>query len=1637
MDSIARSSRYAPHLHSLMQAEPSQAYSDPIACSALLSSRYYVGSRIEMVTASGNTLRVWDLSKGECTRELSFHLDPVTCIAAAGQLVFSGGGKLLIGSDMVAGCQIPGAQFRHAAFVTCVDARRLLLPDGRTVVAVVSGTDAIGKRVRLWMSTEIRGLSSELSFSRIGMPSIGIHPGAVTCCQIWHSDVEGAANAVVPSPSAFHFFRITISRATDAQAVTLSKLRLLDSRGLAIPPSRVLDLTNGKPLEIDISKAADGGGVNWSIRPAAGIARQSSACSFGQCLLAVLELQFEQAVVSESVSWEMSEDEPPLRWSLYGSASWQQWYPLTEPIDAPPSQPKRIQKADRTVGSVGAAGNDDKNSSAGVSKGQAESGKQSGKQKTAAVVAYGPYPVLPWGDCSPVEAPHATEDYYHIPLLLSTCGTTIRVWSVCEDVQSSSHKGVCVAEIKAGNAPADQSTRAAESWHKEAHVGELTCCTVMRGSRVVTGSRDGTLKVWHPALKRCEATLRAESRVISCKAVTLRGSAHLGPERVALRSDQPHWHNQTFTIRHLTQLDQSPGGEQFISGAGDTPALVEPGEALFETLLWWLAPGSDGQVGLQCQRDGKMCSLGIVADKIAVIEGMRCDWVLKFDAHAVIRTHRRQQFGGGRGGGGAGDGNHGGSSVESWPLYSVVKPTRIYRSANATQPPIELAAGDALQLLGKHVLFQQSTWQQVFVVQGKNRNVNGWMVFDSVDLNGCLVPLKRTTTAAQICTPDGHKALAISNGQVCLESCAEIGDNGWWRLEEATPVEMVAAGIAEGGVKFWTQDFRAGPWVLNTSASKPTRHSCPNTSLGIIASDHAEGVSASMLAITCNSDTANNARPSDQPVAIWRLDESQEPNQRFDQTLAMNSWVPFATHNICRLHPLVVEDYVAGMIKYVDKGSGDGYEMTFADPSTTSLTTTDLLRTKAQFEGLFFQLISHLRLKPAVSSASRRSTNRVLEPANAFVRNAAKENSTDYLYWITRASTATGYPLTFVQDERLTLKDCRVGNVIRDASIAADQAGGIYIVEAVVPGSTSSSVRLDEGTVDVRKVNPDDSLANEVESGRDPANFIAPGFWEGFRPAEDFPMVIFMVFPFVPYNLAPLLSRAIGKLFGCMVALAGRLIGARASNRSNDGLTPKTAVSVRTAGTSLEDQQRELEWQKLLGSARKGSPVQACFVPLPDAAGPYRGSRMNYRRLLPFGSAHVDDGNDPTALSLLHACVEYSSAHPEDQHELFSMEVPEVIVQFKWMTYGSKHVYTSLRAYLWLVVAFSTFAVRTVRTGPFGEVGTTALDHCIVAVALCLTMWFVQGEVWSLAAQGWAQYLRDGWNWVDWACYTLVIYCLLAGYTFSLSTGWTSPGAPALALVELMLWGKVLYFLRAFEATGVYILTMVHIIRDIREFILIIALFILGFGFAFFVLFNESDAFNGEDVKYAYQSLSYALLSTFNMGVMGDFSMDMFHDQEHEGLLLGLFVTSVSTITVIMLNMLIALMSSTYERATEHSAAASKYQRAEILLDIEATMAPKQRCDPAYFPRYLHVLKQKHGTTQPTSYRGGQSETQHDAGESAVPGSSSLPDSASIGELLARVSARQEEQAAEMKRIGEMLEKLCAAHEGHTGDGGK
>lgn len=144
------------------------------------------------------------------------------------------------------------------------------------------------------------------------------------------------------------------------------------------------------------------------------------------------------------------------------------------------------------------------------------------------------------------------------------------------------------------------------------------------------------------------------------------------------------------------------------------------------------------------------------------------------------------------------------------------------------------------------------------------------------------------------------------------------------------------------------------------------------------------------------------------------------------------------------------------------------------------------------------------------------------------------------------------------------------------------------------------------------------------------------------------------------------------------------------------------------------------------------------------------------------------------------------------------------------------------------------------------------------------------------------------------------------------------------------------------------------------------------------------------------------MLVTDNMGVLGDFNMDAFWDQKQESWLLALFVLLTAIVQIVLLNLLIALMGSIYEKEQEHSSNHRRAERASMILgayvactltltffvhsfrtlrgdflslikyvcdfclvwcclcaEIEAKMSEEDRNSPDFFPEHLHVLREK------------------------------------------------------------------------------
>jgi hypothetical protein len=125
------------------------------------------------------------------------------------------------------------------------------------------------------------------------------------------------------------------------------------------------------------------------------------------------------------------------------------------------------------------------------------------------------------------------------------------------------------------------------------------------------------------------------------------------------------------------------------------------------------------------------------------------------------------------------------------------------------------------------------------------------------------------------------------------------------------------------------------------------------------------------------------------------------------------------------------------------------------------------------------------------------------------------------------------------------------------------------------------------------------------------------------------------------------------------------------------------------------------------------------------------------------------------------------------------------------------------------------------------------------------------------------------------------------------------------AVPQLLLWAKVLYFLRAFEETGVFTMMIVRICYNVRYFIVIMAIMILGFTFTFYIMFNESDRLYVSERSGAYENIFMSIISTYNMGVLGDFNMDAFFHQEQEVVMLTLFFLLTAIVQIVLLNLLV------------------------------------------------------------------------------------------------------------------------------------
>jgi Polycystin cation channel len=178
------------------------------------------------------------------------------------------------------------------------------------------------------------------------------------------------------------------------------------------------------------------------------------------------------------------------------------------------------------------------------------------------------------------------------------------------------------------------------------------------------------------------------------------------------------------------------------------------------------------------------------------------------------------------------------------------------------------------------------------------------------------------------------------------------------------------------------------------------------------------------------------------------------------------------------------------------------------------------------------------------------------------------------------------------------------------------------------------------------------------------------------------------------------------------------------------------------------------------------------------------------------------------------------------------------------------------------------------------------------------------------------------WNYLDLVPTLLIllqIYLDVFGITYNESQ---TLEVITRSVANLLIWLKLLYFLRIFESTGYLIRIIIQVGIDMRHFIFLLFLTIVAFGQAF----EEVSKNMGED---AITGRAGGIGYTYSM-ILGGFDVADFETYVPVYFWV-LFIAATVFIMIIMLNLLIAIISESFSNINSVSKEANFRERAKII----------------------------------------------------------------------------------------------------------
>ncbi|GMH41669.1 hypothetical protein BSKO_09579 [Bryopsis sp. KO-2023] len=328
------------------------------------------------------------------------------------------------------------------------------------------------------------------------------------------------------------------------------------------------------------------------------------------------------------------------------------------------------------------------------------------------------------------------------------------------------------------------------------------------------------------------------------------------------------------------------------------------------------------------------------------------------------------------------------------------------------------------------------------------------------------------------------------------------------------------------------------------------------------------------------------------------------------------------------------------------------------------------------------------------------------------------------------------------------------------------------------------------------------------------------------------------------------------------------------------------------------------------------------------------------------------------------------------QDRVFKSLPVTALIKWKWEKYAFRLAKIQMVKCVSLMLAFTAYSLSFITCGRVNCTRECEITMGVFLGLSSLLAWILLiGEIRQLAV-----YMKDGTK------YRHKHYCWLspsAGLHYWLYTKWNVmemmsfllvaiviPALHFLSEVEhvlqlsgligatgVLLWWKMLYYLQLFEKTSPLVTMIFDIAKDMMAFVLIAIFLLMGFALGFMVLFQSETG----EVSQEFSTLSRGCLTLFAY-LLGAFDLEEFASTRYPSVTFGMFISYEMTMTIVLLNLLIAIMGDSFDRIKEREATTFLMAKAAITEDMECiSYGHVKKID---IPKYMHIVVPTHSSSK-------------------------------------------------------------------------